>query len=81
MLFRSRFYNDLIWCVLDAAPAATVQMPTNRGRSVLRFLMAIRIAEFMWRGLAGLSGGVSSKLYLQASRVASALARRVGVLK
>lgn len=76
-----RFYNDLIWCVLDATPVASFQMPSNRGRSVLRFLVALRIAEFMWRGLACVSGGVSSKAYLTASRVASALARRAGILK
>ena len=76
-----RFCNDLIWCVLDAAPASPVQMPTNRGAKVLRFLVALRVAEFMWRGLASVSGGLSSKPYRLASRVASALARRMGILK
>ena len=76
-----RFYNDLIWCVLEAAPVTSVQMPAHRGGSVLRFLLALRVAEFMWRGLASVSGGVSSKLYVQVSRVASAVARRMGVLK
>ena len=76
-----RFYNDLIWGVLEAAPVASLQMPTDRGRSVLRFLMALRVAEFMWRGLARVSGGTSSPLYRQASRIASALARKMGALK
>ncbi len=76
-----RFYNDLIWCVLDAAPGSSFQMPANRGGKVLRFLAALRVAEFMWRGLASASGGVSSKIYRQASRIASALGRRMGILK
>ena len=75
------FYNDLIWCVLEAAPVASFQMPVNRGGKVLGFLMALRVAEFIWRGLASVSGGVSSKLYGQASRIASALGRRMGVMK
>ena len=76
-----RFYNDLIWCVLEAAAVSPVQMPTNRGAKVLRFLVALRMAEFMWWSLASVSGGVSSKAYRLASRIASAVARRIRILK
>ena len=76
-----RFYNDLIWCVLEAAPVSSFQMPASRGRKVLRFLAVLRVAEFMWRGLASVSGGGSSKIFGQVSRIASALGRRMGVLQ
>jgi SAM-dependent methyltransferase len=75
------FYTDLIWCVLEAAPVVSCQMPVNRGAKVLRFLALLRVTEYMWRGLARVSGGVSSGIYGQASRIASALGRRVGILK